>query len=332
MEWFDVLKKAIEESDIWKAPPPYTVDTDKRYFMAQLGDIPGLVDMLSKESNPLVQVQQKLGQDLLPRNTEIRIYPVFDKNPNDDALEKKTFDWRPSISGYNRTFMLVCILDDAGKPISNWQMGSLSTPFGGEASPKQKALASGNVPLELEEDEIGINILYRPGGIKGHKFIAKIDGHVGYGGTYWNKISSVSGMTEGSVPDDYDLINGEAAILLILTQIIPYGSRGPNKAHKDRMKEIADFGLGEWGTDIEDNKYVNGLVDKGLLERRRSRVKGKDRLPVPTAKGKAVSNRFEMKVDYFDTKFKQEVLAHPDEKFDSFEDKDWKSDDPDFTA
>ena len=330
MEWFDILKKAIEESDIWKAPPPYT-ETDKRYFMAQLGDIPGLVNMLSKESNPLVQVQQKQGQDLFPRNTEIRIYPVFDKHPNDDTFEKKVFQWKPTIGGYKKTMMMVGVLDDTGKPISAWQMGGLTTITGGEAPPKHRALASSQTPIDLEEDEIGINIMYRPGNIKGLKFIAKIDGHVGYGGTYWNKISSPSGMTEGSDTDDYDLTNGEAAILLILTQIIPYGSRGGPKKHKERVFEIADFGLGEWGTEIEDNKYVNSLVDKGLLERRRSKAKGKNYLPVPTAKGKAVSNRFEMKMDYFDTKFKKEVLAHPDEKFDSFEEGELQSDDPDFT-
>ena len=174
--------------------------------------------------------------------------------------------------------------------------------------------------------------MYSPGNIKGIKFRALIDGFVGHGGEYWRRLSSSQNMTAGSSTDDYDLTNGEAAILLILTQIVPYGQREGHKGrHKERVKEIENLGLGKWGTDVDDNKYVNSLVDKGLLERRRSSAKGKNFLPVPTTKGKVVSNRFEMKFDYFDTEFKTEVLAHPDDKFDSFESSDLISDDPDFT-
>ena len=101
MNWFDIIKRAIEdESVIWKAPPPYT-ETDRRYLMAQLDDIPGLVAMLSKQNNPLVNIKQQEGIDLFPRNTEIRIYPVYEElgNTGDDMKVFLTllFSSKPSI-------------------------------------------------------------------------------------------------------------------------------------------------------------------------------------------------------------------------------------------
>ena len=328
MNWFDIIKRAIEdESVIWKAPPPYT-ETDRRYLMAQLDDIPGLVAMLSKQNNPLVNIKQQEGIDLFPRNTEIRIYPVYEElgNTGDDM---KVFNWKTTIGGRKATQMLVTILDKEGKPINPWIMGALTTPQGMEASQKLREVASGTKSFELQEDEIGINIMYSEGTLK-TKYRAIIDGFVGFGGEYWKALSGPQTMTTGAMADDYDLTNGAAAILLVLTQIVPFGQRGRKGQHQERVKEIESLGLGTWGRDVDDNKYVNELVDKGLLERRRSQTKGLNRLPVPTAKGKAVSNRFEMKHDYFDNEFRNEVRSNPDEPFDSFESSDLQSDDPDF--
>ena len=199
-------------------------------------------------------------------------------------------------------------------------------PNGAEAPTKMKQLASGQESFEIQEDEIGINIIYMPG-----KGGVKIDGHVGFNGEYWNSLSNPQRITEGASTDDYDLSNGAAAILLILTTVVPYGlTRGRKHNHKQRQEEIAKLGLGEWSRTEENNKYVNELLDKGLLERRRTTGKGTNMLPVPTAKGKVVSNRFEMKQDYFDEEFAREVRANPDEPFDSFGSADIASDDPDF--
>jgi|TARA_R100000084_G_C4651377_1_gene149914 hypothetical protein len=324
MNWFDIIKSAVEdETVIWKMP--YT-SGGNRYFNAQLSEIPGLLKLLSADTNPLMNYRQREGiKDLIPRNTEIRVYPLY-QTLSETGDGKKTYLWRPSIIDQQKSIMIVTILDKEGKPIQNWQKGALTMPNGAEAPTKMKQLASGQESFEIQEDEIGINIIYIPG-----KGAVKIDGHVGFNGEYWNGLSNPQRITEGASIDDYDLSNGAAAILLILTTIVPYGlTRGKEKRHKQRQEEIAKLGLGEWSRTEENNKYVNELLDKGLLERRRTTGKGTNMLPIPTAKGKVVSNRFEMKQDYFDEEFAREVRANPDEPFDSFGSTDIASDDPDF--
>ena len=336
MNWFDIIKSVVEdETVVWKAPPPYT-SGGNRYFNAQLSEIPGLLKLLSADTNPLINYRQREGiKDLIPRNTEIRVYPLYE-TLGETGDGKKFYNWKPSILRQQKAIMIVTILDKEGKPIQNWQKGALTMPgkerekdgklMPIEAPPKYKALASGQQSFKIQEDEIGINIIYIPG--KGQ---LKIDGHVGFNGEYWNSLSNPQRITEGAATDDYDLSNGAAAILLILTTVVPYGlTRGKEHNHKLRQEEIAKLGLGEWSRTEENNKYVNELLDKGLLERRRTTGKGTNMLPVPTAKGKVVVNRFEMKQDYFDEEFAREVRANPDEPFDSFGSADIASDDPDF--
>ena len=317
--WFDIIKRIIEDDTvIWKAPPPYT-HGDNRYLMAQFADITGLDELLSAKNNPLVNIKRKEGsRDLFDRNAEIRIYPVLDMHANTNA-EKKVFAWKPQVKSKG-TMMMINILDDNGAPISKWDVGAMTTPAGGESPRAMRQTASGNKTYPLEEDEIGIKIIYSEQNKEQQiKYRVLIDGYVGMNGDYWQKL--VGEPTADSTVTDYDLTNGEAAMLLVLTQIIPYGPRGKPKKHQERQELIEELGLGKWDRRVgRDNKYVDGLVSKGLLEIRRHSSKGLNKLPVPTAKGKAVSNSLEMKHDYFDNEFTREVKMHPDEPFVSLPD------------
>jgi hypothetical protein len=286
MNWWNTIRK----QEIRKTP--YYRQGNKYYWM-QLEDIPGLAKMFTRGNFP--------AEKFINRGMKAKAH-LLDSNR-----------WYPSISQRQHALLLVNILNtETGEREFPWAVGKIETEHS-RATQREKNLAAGDTPFDLHPKDIGVAVILQDShagkGSNNYKCIINL--YVPKDNELWEQIQST--VTLGSVPEDYDLTNGAAAALLIMTQMIL--KRGKNPVYKEQQAAFEEFGIGPLSRDTE-SKYIKELVDKGLFRREFQHGSPSMRgYPQPTNKGHGVSNRFEMKHGDFFGSFKAEVRANPDKKF-----------------
>ena len=288
--WFNNIKKA---------PPPYYHVSGNKYHWLQMDDIPGLKGLFSKDKFPL--------HNQVWRKAQPRVH-----------FEEHNF-YTPRIGNRESAILLTTILDlETKQPKYNWRTGRLKGTGAREGkwetSPEMNSLAAGDENLALEPDEVGVVIIYQ--NASKVKSLFEINIYVPKDNDFEQFVNKV--ITAGTGPKDYELTNGEAAALLIVSQMA-------NKKEdlKQRKRLFDDFKVGPLVKDT-DSKYILSLVDKGFMEMNPNHTTRNLRnYPLSTPKGNAASNRFEMTFTKFMGAFKKEVLANPDEPFTM-----WESTDP----
>ena len=284
MDWFERIRKA---------PSPYYGNESKYYYL-QIKDVPGLEYLFDPSRFPM---GEKLHRDLQPKAHFI------DSNR-----------WRPSISNRRSAIMMVTILDlKAERPIFDWALGRLQTAGGQEPPADETELAAGKKAYNLKPHEVGIQLIYRDSRMKGG-YLMNLSIHIPKDNEFDMYVNRL--FTHDADTTDYMLTNGEAAALLIMTQMVDERSK---QSSKEQQKLFEEFGLGALSRDT-DSKYIKSLVDKGLLRREaHHRTPSMRNYPRPTPKGRAVSNQFEMTRNKFHSEFKAEVKSKPDEEFTMFD-------------
>ena len=286
MNWWNTIKK----QEIRKTP--YYPNEEKYYWM-QLEDVPGLAKMFERGNFP--------AEQYLNRNMKARAHLL------------KSNRWFPSVGQRQHAILLANILNlETQEREFPWATGKLATEYN-KATQREQNLAAGRTGFSLGPKDIGVSVIMRDAlaGKGSNNFMFNINLYIPAENEFWEQVQST--VTLGSVPEDYDLTNGAAAALLIMTQMIL--KRGKQKVYKKQQEAFEEFGIGPLSRDTE-SKYIKELVDKGLMRREFNHntpsMKG---YPQPTNKGHGVSNRFEMKHGDFFGSFKAAVKANPDKKF-----------------
>ena len=282
MKWYDEI--------IRKAPPPYYRNENK-YDHLQYKDIPGLTNLFKEGTFPLYD-----QMNMWKRGTV-------------KAHEAKGNIYTPKISGRKNAIMFVSIYDFVKQePKYPWQQGSLRNPSNPDVqTPDTNAisLARGDKSFTLTEDQIGITVIHE------YNKLFLVNVYYGEDSKFHMYVNRL--QTTGTADMDYDLTNGEVAALLIMAQMT-----NP-KEYKERQRLFLDMGIGPLTRNTE-SKYIKTLVDKGFVDMNEYHNSPSMRgYPKVTAKGKAASNRFEMKHRKFHTEFRDVVKERPDEEFSMFD-------------
>tara|TARA_R100001510_G_C7656512_1_gene216590 strand:- start:7310 stop:8224 length:915 start_codon:yes stop_codon:yes gene_type:complete len=284
MTWFKTIRKA---------PPPFK-PSGVKYNLVQIADIPGAQKLFSPGYFPAEQYLPRGGSDVM-----VEVYQL----PNNR--------FAPSLRSKNYHVGLVTILNiETGQVTYPWAKMRLQNDIMSPPTAMELRLGTGQEPLDLEDDEIGLMVHMRDGRIPKMKFAFEVYGYIPPASNFLETIEVPTGVE----PMDFDLTNGAVAALLLFTQMTK-----PRESRR-RKEEFAAFGLGELSKDT-DSKYIKELTDKGLMRREAGHAQASMRnFPRPTPKGKAASNRFEMHHDEFYGEFKDLVRRNPDADFDSFSD------------
>ncbi len=308
-----ILKRWTEV--IRKAPPPFYANKNK-YDIHQFSDIPGFSELFGS-SFPL---HEQL--EAAPRTT-VKSHPLMDGG-------EMISEWRPTISNRQNAIMFVSIYDIKQKTVSYpWTTGSIrNIDIQDQLTQNTESarIATGERKFTLEEDEIGITVIYdmkpRKRGQSQQTSFGKpsLMVNIYYGAkSNFNQYVNVQ-TTEGTGDQDYDLTNGEVAALIILAQIKP---DGPPKQYLQQQNLFMELGIGPLAKNTQ-SQYIATLADRGFvdmnLDKRTPNMRG---YPKITTRGMAASNRFEMHHSTFRTEFKDVVKNKRDEEFTMFyEDKD----------
>lgn len=306
----DVILKRWTEI-IRKAPPPFYANKNK-YDIHQFSDIPGF-DVLFGAGFPL---SQELSA--APRTT-VKSHPIMIGGELGNS-------WRPSISNRQNAIMFVTVFNLQSKtPSFPWETGSLrNVQIQDQLTQVTESakIAAGQRSFELEEDEIGVTVIYdlKPKKRGGRTTFGKpslmINIYYGEKSNFQQYVNTK--MTEGTGDQDYDLTNGEVAALLILSQIKP---DGPPKQYLQQQKLFMELGIGPLARNTK-SKYIKTLADRGFvdmnLDKRTPNMRG---YPKITPRGMAASNRFEMHHKTFRTEFANVVRNKRDEEFTMFYEK-----------
>lgn len=314
-----ILKRWTEI--IRKAPPPFYANKN-RYNLHQFNDIPGFDVLFSQGNFPLYEELSRA-----PRTT-VKSHAIMKKEGSEDVMGD---EWRPSISNRQNAVMWVSIFNLKTKGVVyDWISGSLRNVNVQDQLTQNTSsaqLASGARTFPLEDDEIGISVIYdlkprkRGQQVRLGKPSLMINIYHGSKSNFSDYVNIT--QTEGTGDQDYDLTNGEVAALIILSQIKP---DGPPKQYLQQQDLFLKLGIGPL-TQNTESKYIKTLTDRGFIDMNLdSRTNNMRGYPKITPRGMAASNRFEMHHRTFRNEFSDVVMAKPDEEFTMFyEDKQGKT-------
>jgi len=302
-DWFNILKSShwaslTDYCDLSESPGtnvirkmPWT-NTGKKWHWMQVEDIPGLKEAFDISVFPFGELWQEVA---------VEAYPL-----SQGHIEHEDSNiWIPKISGRKHAIMVANVYNIEQQKLKfDWEFGTL-IPH--RKDPDAEHLALGKKRYPLSAKEIGVIIMQD---VK--KGRMRVEVSVPIGSKFYDNVER---YTHGSKAEDYELTNGEAAALGILSH---HERRQGGKNYLRRRQMFEQFGIGPLSRDTEAEEIAS-LTNKGFIKRDPNASQPNMRnFPIITAKGKAAAAIVDMPLHVFIGEFKKVVLDAPDAPFDMY--------------